>query len=97
MIPQTSSAPARAGGCLRLIRYVNPPHAPRRIWFISRSVRLAVAHGGDDYAFVPSVAPSNRTERIFNLISTHARKIFANQNVLIAFSVADFLIYSTNS
>jgi hypothetical protein len=66
MNSQTFSALARAGGCLRSIRCVNPPHAPRRIWFISRSVRLAVAPGGDDYAFVPSVAPSNRTERLSN-------------------------------
>jgi hypothetical protein len=52
-----------------------PPHAPRRIWFILRSVRLAVAHGGDDYAFVPSVAPANHTERFFNRVSIHVRKI----------------------
>jgi hypothetical protein len=58
------SALARAGGCLRSIRCANPPHAPRRIRFIWRSVRLAVAPGGDDYAFVPTVAPSSRTERL---------------------------------
>jgi len=58
------SALARAGGCLHSIRCANPPHAPRRIRFIWRSVRLAVAPGGDDYAFVPSVAPSTRTERL---------------------------------
>jgi hypothetical protein len=75
MNSQTFSAPARAGGCLRSIRCVNPPHAPRPIWFILRSVRLAIAHGGDDYAFVPSVAPSNHTERFFNRVSIHVRRI----------------------
>ncbi len=66
MNSKTLTALARAGGCLRSIRCANPPLAPRRIRFIWRSVRLAVAPGGNDYAFVPSVAPSNRTERLSN-------------------------------
>jgi len=61
-LPQEDSALARAGGWLRSFRSANPPHAPRRAG--SFAVRAAVRRAsGNDYAFVPPVAPSNRTDR----------------------------------
>lgn len=60
--PKQDSAPARAGGWLRSFRSVNPPHAPRRLG--ASAVRAAVRRAsGDDYAFVPPVALSSRTDR----------------------------------
>jgi hypothetical protein len=56
------SALARAGGWLCSFRSANPPHAPRRSG--ASAVRAAVRRAsGNDYAFVPPVAPSSRTDR----------------------------------
>ena len=61
-LPRKDAAPARAGGWLRSLRSANPPPAPRRSG--ASAVRAAVRHAsGDDYAFVPPVAPSSRTDR----------------------------------
>lgn len=62
-LPTKDSAPARAGGRLRSFRSANPPHAPRRSG--ASAVRAAVRRAsGNDYAFVPPVAPSSRTDRL---------------------------------
>ena len=58
---------ARAGGWRCSFRAANPPHAPQRLEH-GRSVPLAVALGGNDYAFVPPAAPSSRTARLFILV-----------------------------
>src|SRR5437867_3195900 len=61
-LPQEASALARAGGWLRSFRSANPPHAPRRSG--ASAVRAAVRRAsGNDYALVPPVAPSSRTDR----------------------------------
>jgi len=60
--PKQDSALARAGGWRRSFRSANPPHAPRRSGTLA--VRDAVRRAsGNDYTFVPSVAPSSRTDR----------------------------------
>jgi hypothetical protein len=60
--PKQDSALARAGGWLRSFRSANPPPAPRRSG--ASAVRAAVRRAnGNDYAFVPPVAPSSRTDR----------------------------------
>jgi hypothetical protein len=61
-LPKEDSALARAGGWRRSCRSANRPHAPRRSG--ESAVRAAVRRAsGDDYAFVPPVAPSSRTDR----------------------------------
>jgi hypothetical protein len=63
-LPRKDSALARAGGWRRSFRFANPPHAPRRSG--ASAVRAAVRRAsGDDYAFVPPVAPSSRTDRFY--------------------------------
>jgi hypothetical protein len=55
-------APIRAMEKRSRFRSANPPHAPRRSG--ASAVRAAVRRAsGDDYAFVPPVAPSSRTDR----------------------------------
>ncbi|HRZ56914.1 MAG TPA: type IV toxin-antitoxin system AbiEi family antitoxin [Candidatus Paceibacterota bacterium] len=60
--PKQDSTLARAGGWLRSFRSANPPPAPRRSG--ASAVRAAVRRAsGNDYAIVPLVAPSSRTDR----------------------------------
>ena len=61
-LTKQDTALARAGGWLRSFRSANPPPAPRRSG--ASAVRAAVRRAnGNDYAFVPPVAPSGRTDR----------------------------------
>lgn len=61
-----STSVTRAGQCGRLTPLISlrqsTAHATKVVVYW-RSVRLPVACGGDDYAFVPSAAPSSRTDR----------------------------------
>jgi hypothetical protein len=62
--PARHFALARAGGWGRAFRSANPPHAPRRSEASAVRVCAAVRRAsGNDYAFVPPVAPSSRTDR----------------------------------
>jgi len=50
----TPTALARAGDRLRSLHSADPPHAPRRLRFILRSVPPPVARGREGYAPVPA-------------------------------------------
>src|ERR1700687_300863 len=85
-----STSVIRAGLCGQLTSLITlrqfTAHAATD-YFHRRSVRFPVAVGGDNYAFVPPVAPSNRTDR-FQFDSTkptgHAFGL-AKAKVLFAF------------